>query len=142
MANTLGIILGGVKIVGRPVDSLYELAEAVEQGLPKATLSNVVRHAYTDSADQRALIHRIIPEATWKRRRDRLSPAESERTERLARVIALSEEVWGNEDESRRFLSAPHPELGGKTPLDAALTEIGARQAEELMARILYGLPA
>ena len=33
-------------------------------------------------------------------------------------------------------------EIGGKTPLDAALTELGARQAEEVMARIVYGLPA
>ena len=63
-------------------------------------------------------------------------------TERLARVIAIAEDVWQDREEARRFLTTRHAELGGKTPLDAALTELGARQAEAIMARILYGLPA
>ena len=87
-------------------------------------------------------MHRIVPEATYKRRRERLSAAESERTERLARVVAMAEDVWQDREQARRFLTTPHPEIGGKTPLDAALTELGARQSEEVMARIVYGLPA
>jgi uncharacterized protein (DUF2384 family) len=54
----------------------------------------------------------------------------------------MAEGVWENREQARRFLTSPHAEIGGKTPVDAALTESGARQAEELMARILYGLPA
>lgn len=128
--------------MGRPVTSLLELNDVVERGLPKATLRNVVRRVFSDAAGQRALMQRIIPEATYKRRRERLSPAESERTERLARVIAMAEEVWQDREQTTRFLTTPHREIGGRTPLDAALTELGARQAEEVMARILYGLPA
>ena len=140
--SSIGEILGGKGVLGRQVASLLDLNEAVERGLPKITLRNVVRHIYTDATDQRAMMHRIVPEATYKRRRDRLSHAESERTERLARVVAMAEHVWQDTEQSRRFLLTPHPEIGGKTPLDAALTELGARQAEEIMARILYGLPA
>lgn len=87
-------------------------------------------------------MYRIVPEATFKRRRERLSPAESERTERLARVIATAEHVWGDLDAARRFLTTPHPALAGKTPVDSAKTELGARQAEELLAAIEHGLPA
>ncbi len=36
----------------------------------------------------------------------------------------------------------PHPELNRRTPLDAALTELGARQVEQLLERIFYGVPA
>lgn len=140
--NSIGQILGGKSVLGRQVASLLDLNEAVERGLPKITLRNVVRHIYTDATDQRAMMHRIVPEATYKRRRDRLSHAESERTERLARVVAMAEDVWQDTEQSRRFLLTPHPEIGGRTPLDAALTELGARQVEEIMARILYGLPA
>jgi len=32
--------------------------------------------------------------------------------------------------------------VGGKSPIDAAMTELGARLAEEVMTRIVYGLPA
>lgn len=139
--HRIGEVLGGSHILGRPVRSLLELNEAVERGLPKATLRNVVRHVVQDPAEQRAVMHRVVPEATYKRRRERLSPAESERTERLARVVAMAEFVWHDREHARRFLRTPHAEMGGRTPLDAAFTELGARQAEEVMARILYGLP-
>ncbi len=138
----VGEVLGGARILGAPVRSLLELNEVVERGLPKSTLRNVARRVSVDAAEQRAIMRRIVPEATYKRRRERLSPAESERTERLARVVAMAEDVWQDQDQARRFLTTAHPEIGGKTPLEAALTELGARQAEEVMARILYGLPA
>jgi putative toxin-antitoxin system antitoxin component (TIGR02293 family) len=130
------------KVLGRRVGSLAELSRAVERGLPKSTLRHVASRVFQEPAGQRAMMHRVVPEATYKRRRERLSPAESERTERMARVVAMAEDVWRDREQARRFLTAPHPELGGKAPLDAALTELGARQAEEVMARILYGLPA
>ena len=137
-----GEVLGGRRVLGKAVTSLLELNEAVERGLPKATLRIVAARIFPDASDQRAMMRRIVPEATYKRRRERLSPAESERTERLARIVAIAEDVWQDREQARRFLTTPHPEIGGKTPLDAALTELGARQAEEVMARIVYGLPA
>ena len=140
-AQRIGEVLGGPEVLGRAVRSLVELSEAVERGLPKSTLRNVAKRVFSQPAEQRRVMARIVPEATYKRRRDRLSPAESERTERLARVVAMAEYVWGDQEEARRFLTAPHAELGGKSPLDLALTELGARQAEEVMARILHGLP-
>ena len=136
-----GNVLGGQRVLGKPVTSVLELNDAVERGLPKATLRIVVQHVFPDASEQCAMMHRIVPEATYKRRRERLSPAESERTERLARVVAIAEDVWQDRDKARRFLTTPHPEIGGKRPVDAALTELGARQAEEVMARIVYGLP-
>ena len=138
----IGEVLGGSRILGKPTTSLLQLNEAVERGLPKSTLRNVARRVFSDAGDQRAIMHRVVSEATYKRRKERLSPAESERTERLARVVAMAEDVWQDRGQARRFLTTPHAEMGGKTPLDAALTELGARQAEEVMARILYGLPA
>jgi len=137
-----GEVLGGSRVLGKAVTSLLELNEAVERGLPKAALRIVAARVFPDASGRRALMRRIVPEATFKRRRERLSPAESERTERLARIVAIAEDVWQDREQARRFLTTPHPEIGGKTPLDAALTELGARQAEEVMARIVYGLPA
>jgi|SRR5579862_2888104 len=141
-ARHIGEILGGPRTLGRKVTSLLQLSAAVERGLPKSTLRNVARRVSPDVREQRAIMHRIVPEATYKRRRERLNLRESERTERLARVVAMAEDVWQDRDQASRFLTTPHPEIGGKTPLDAALTELGARQAEEVMARIVYGLPA
>src|SRR6266571_1075585 len=97
----VGEVLGGQRVLGKPVTSLLELNDAVERGLPKATLRNVLRRVFTDSSEQRAMMHRIIPEATYKRRPERLSRAESERTERLARVVAIAEDVWQDREQAR-----------------------------------------
>jgi putative toxin-antitoxin system antitoxin component (TIGR02293 family) len=138
----IGEVLGGARLLHRSVGSILELNGAVERGLPKETLRHVARRIFPNAAEQRALMYRIVPEATYKRRRERLSPAESEKTERLARIVAMAEDVWQDSDEVRRFLTTPHAELAGRTPLDTSMTELGARQVEEVMARILYGLPA
>ena len=84
---------------------------------------------------------RIVPESTLKRR-TRLSHAESERTERFARVIAAAEHTWSDREDARDWLTKPHPELGRRTPLESALTELGARRVEELLDRLFYGIPA
>jgi hypothetical protein len=71
----VGQVLGGTRILGTPVRSLLQLNAAVERGLPKVTLRNVASHVFSDAGEQRMMMHRVVPEATYKRRRDRLSPA-------------------------------------------------------------------
>jgi putative toxin-antitoxin system antitoxin component (TIGR02293 family) len=135
-------ILGGPPILGRRLASLASLNDAVSNGLPKAALRQTAARIFEDRAEQRQLMNRIVPEATFKRRRDRLSASESERTERIARVMAGAEFVWNNRADARRFLTTPHPALRGRTPLDTAFSELGARQVEEILDKIFHGLPA
>jgi putative toxin-antitoxin system antitoxin component (TIGR02293 family) len=59
----------------------------------------------------------------------------------LARVLALAEAAWGDEDLARPFLNRPHPLLGGDTPLNVVRTEAGARQVEQLLYDAEHGLP-
>ncbi len=135
-------ILGGPHVLGHRVTSIDALSRAVSAGLPKSALRQTAARVFESKAEQRELMNRIVPEATFKRRRDRLSAAESERTERLARVIAQTEYVWNDREDARRFLTTPHPALRRRTPLLAAVTELGARQVEEILDQIFHGLPA
>ena len=123
------------------VRSVADIALAVESGLPKQSLERVVERAGIEGPARQKLMHRVVPAATYKRRH-RLKLVESERTERLARVIALAELLWDDDAEAKRFLATPHPELGRRKPIEAALTELGARQVEDVVMRALYGLPA
>jgi putative toxin-antitoxin system antitoxin component (TIGR02293 family) len=134
-------VLGGMAAFGKPIRSLRQLNEEVERGLPKSSLRSTVDHIAETVAERRTMMFRIVPEPTYKRRRELLSPEESERTERLARVIATSEYVWDDDAQSRRFLTTPHAALAGKSPLEAASSELGARRVEELLLKILHGLP-
>lgn len=86
------------------------------------------------------MMYKVVPEATYKRR-TRLTSTESERTERLARVIALAEYTMNDRERAHTWLTKPHLELSGKSPIQAAMTEIGARQVEWVLNAIFYGLP-
>lgn len=141
LPESIAEVMGGTAVLGRTIRSIGDLEGTIERGLPRRALRATVERIFPARGDARRAIFRVIPEATYKRR-TRLSPAESERTERLARVIAAAEHAWGNRDDAREWLTHPHPELGGRTPLESALTELGARRAEDLLDRLYYGLPA
>jgi putative toxin-antitoxin system antitoxin component (TIGR02293 family) len=108
----------------------------------KASLGAVARHVYGASPDAAALMQRVIPSATFHPRGEDLKPQEGERVERLARVIATAEHVWDNVDEARAFLSTGHAMLGGKRPIEVALTELGARRVENLLWSLFHGVAA
>jgi putative toxin-antitoxin system antitoxin component (TIGR02293 family) len=139
--NLVADVMGGFSILGSRVLSAQDLEAAVLTGLPKRALRLTLARACSSSQLARTMLYRVIPEATYKRR-TRLTPAESERTERLARVIAMAEFVWDNRNDAREWLTKPHPELENRPPLEAALSELGARRAEELLDRLFYGIPA
>jgi putative toxin-antitoxin system antitoxin component (TIGR02293 family) len=139
--NLVADVMGGFTILGSRVLSAQDLEAAVLTGLPKRALRLTLARACSSAQLARTMLYRVIPEATYKRR-TRLTPAESERTERLARVIAMAEFVWDNRNDAREWLTKPHPELENRPPLEAALSELGARRAEELLDRLFYGIPA
>lgn len=122
--------------------SFAELDELVAHGLPKDALKSSVERVCTTSDERKHLLYRIIPEATFKRRRDRLTAEESERAERLARVYATALFVWNSDDDAKAFLHTPHPMLQGRPPLEVSLTELGARRVEELLWKLFYGIAA
>jgi putative toxin-antitoxin system antitoxin component (TIGR02293 family) len=96
---------------------------------------------YEDRGVASAYKFKVVPQATWKRRSKRLSVAESEKTERLARVLAMAEYVWDDRGKAREWMSKPHRELNHETPLEVAQTELGARRVEDLLDKLYFGLP-
>jgi putative toxin-antitoxin system antitoxin component (TIGR02293 family) len=79
-----------------------------------------------------------ISKATLHRRKTagRLEADESDRVVRFARLMGMAVEVFENEDAARAWMAAPQYGLGGETPLDYAMTELGAREVENLLGRI------
>jgi len=122
-----------------PSPALIE--KAVESGLPRKALRHVAaRIAGNDNAKIAALEWGIVPKTTLERREKKLSPQESERTERVARLFVHARRALGTEAEARAFMTAPHPELGGRSPLDAAKTDLGTRRTEQILNALEYGL--
>lgn len=129
-----------MKLRGSP-HSMAQLDELVAKGLPKVALREAVQRVCASSQERKRLLYRIVPKATFKRRKV-LTADESAKTERLARVFATAQYVWNSDDDARAFLNTPHAMLQGRTPLEISLTEIGARRLEELLCRLHYGIAA
>jgi putative toxin-antitoxin system antitoxin component (TIGR02293 family) len=83
-----------------------------------------------------------ISKATLQRRKakGRLDPAESDRLLRFARLMGMAVTVMETPQNARRWLNSPQRGLGGAVPLDYAETEIGAREVEDLLGRIEFGV--
>jgi putative toxin-antitoxin system antitoxin component (TIGR02293 family) len=65
---------------------------------------------------------------------------ESDRLARVARLYAIAESVLGSREEAQRWMKAPNRALDGVRPLDELETEVAAREVEDLLGRIQYGI--
>ena len=136
-AEKIAVVMG----LDSQIHSLFDLNESIVHGLPKKTLRITVNHVTSDSTTAKLISDRLIAPATFKRRKKSLNTQESERVERLARVYATALDVWGDDQDARQFLFTKHSLLDGKTPIDFAFTELGARQVELILEKLRYGLP-
>ncbi|MBW4092799.1 MAG: DUF2384 domain-containing protein [Proteobacteria bacterium] len=128
------------KLTRRPPSSVL-IEKAVEKGLPRLVLRHVAEQiAGTDEAKISSLEWVIVPKTTLERREEQLSPLESERTERAARLFVHARRALGSAAEARAFMTLPHPLLDGRTPIDAARTDLGTRRAEQILNALEYGL--
>src|SRR6266513_3759566 len=83
-----------------------------------------------------------ISRSTLQRRKvsGRLSPDESDKVIRYSRLIQQAADFFGEIGKARAWLKHPQYGLGGAVPLDYARTEAGAREVENLLGRMKYGV--
>lgn len=133
--------LGGPQVLGPGVQDLTGLMAAVSHGLPRSVVHEVANHAAPARGAVRHHVAALMASPATLKRSARLSPEASARAERLARMVALAQQAFGNADEARAWLTDPHPMLGAM-PIEVAATDLGARQVERLLHNIEHDLPA
>ena len=80
--------------------------------------------------------------ATLHRRKiqGKIDKEESEKLVRYQRLLKKAEDVFGDAKAAREWLTNNQAGLGNDVPLEFAKTEIGAREVENLLGRIEYGV--
>jgi putative toxin-antitoxin system antitoxin component (TIGR02293 family) len=140
-AARIAAVLGGRRILGKAVKKPDDLADLVRRGLPANSVKELAERLDLGTT---ILSQKLgIPRRTLTRRlsqRSRLTAAESDRTVRLARVYASAVEMIGEEEKAAAWLQVPNRALGGKRPLDQLDTDVGAREVEDILGRIAYGV--
>ena len=115
--------------------------EAARRGVPVSAVDALIETGRLTLAE----IDRImLPRKTLSHRRalGALTPDQSDRVIRVARVIAAAEATFGSAEKAGRWLRRPTTALGGDKPIDLLDTSEGSRQVERLLTRIDYGLAA
>jgi putative toxin-antitoxin system antitoxin component (TIGR02293 family) len=134
-------VLGGRKVLKRKVDYDTDLRLLTREGLPVKALPALAEEL---DVDQKVLAKVVgISERTLSRRLasgSRLSADESDRTMRVARVVANANDVFGNSAKAAHWLKTPNRVMEGETPLSLLDTDAGVKWVETILGRIDYGL--
>lgn len=118
-----------------------ELIRKIEAGLAFAALQRLDKHSGLGVSTLASIIG--IPERTLARRKasGKLSPEESERLVRISGIFEQTMTLFENDlTAAVRWLTSPKKALDNQQPIQYARTELGAREVENLLGRLEYGV--
>ena len=128
------------------VDLLNEIAadkqhKANASDKKYASIKEIVKRFDLDKTDVKQLFG--ISESTqfrYEKQNPILKIAVADRLERFNRIAEQASELFEDEAETKRWLSAPKTALSGETPLQALATDAGAKKVEAMLYRAEYGM--
>lgn len=137
-------LLGGTKILRRPLRNPLDAHEMLLQGLPGEALSHLFenfvvlrKHASLEKAVGMSL-------RTFQRRKDvpkkPLSPEQSGRAWKFAEILAKATAVFGSQEEAEKWLERPAIGLNQRRPIDLLATPAGVEMVEDFLTRLEYGV--
>lgn len=135
-------LMGGSRVLGKVVHSPLDLADLIEAGLPRETAEQVRDHLQLTEQEMAAClgISTKTLQRLAKQPKGLLSQVQGDRLYRLARIVTLAEQVFEDTGRAHSWLREPQRGLGYRIPLELMRTEVGAREVENLLGRIEYGV--
>ena len=146
MLNTLGIrrhtrtVKSSEKIYpsteGKP-----DFDKLIRDGFPVisgASLKNTLRLTYFELAKVLGVSSRTLQRKL--KLHERLSIVESDRLYRLVRLFAIASQVFEDDKAASEWMHRHQHGLGGRVPFEMLQTEAGAREVEDFLGRIEYGV--
>jgi putative toxin-antitoxin system antitoxin component (TIGR02293 family) len=126
------------------VDNQLALADAIAEGLPQTALERVKEALRLTDVDLAAMLG-MSPKTIGRLRKNPdapVGPIASDRLYRIATLLAQAVDVFEDEDAAREWFLSPQIGLDMRSPYDLAFTGAGAREVEDLLGRIEYGVIA
>ena len=133
-----------VDILGlsRKMESLLDVAHVIERGLPVRAIDQL--KAALQLNDEEVSSTLGVSQKTISRLRSqprkKLGVFVGDRLYRAAHIFALATSVLGNKEQAQKWLRNPQIGLGNRIPLDLLTTQAGAREVEDLLGRIEFGV--
>jgi putative toxin-antitoxin system antitoxin component (TIGR02293 family) len=129
-----------ISTLSRAREDSSRLIAELHAGLP-ATEFEALQRRMDLTAKELTEVTRIAQRTITRRKKEgRLSTDESERLLRIGLLFERARDVLESDESARRWMRTPNRALGGKTPLQYADTEPGAREVEDVLGRIEHGV--
>jgi putative toxin-antitoxin system antitoxin component (TIGR02293 family) len=123
-----------------PVTAIRRQIEQIRTGLSFRAVQNLQKAL--DLPMERIASVLGMSRATLHRRKlqGKIDREESEKLVRYQSLLKKAEEVFGDAENAREWLTHRQRGLGNAVPLEFAKSELGAREVENLLGRIEYGV--
>jgi len=123
-----------------PMATVHQQISRIHAGLSFRAVQNLQKAL--DVPLERVASVLGMSRATLHRRKiqGKIDKEESEKLVRYQRLLKKAEDVFSDAASAREWLTHKQTGLGGAVPLDFAKSEIGAREVENLLGRIEYGV--
>ena len=138
-AQNVLLFLGGRKALGVSSGAPVSYSALVRGGLPHRALLAVTNELLFSLQDIQANL-KLSRRTLLRRKAGRLTPTESERLLRLARIAAHAVHVFGDRETALRWLTRSNRALEGDIPVSLLDTEPGGEEVRELLDQIRYGV--
>jgi putative toxin-antitoxin system antitoxin component (TIGR02293 family) len=125
------------------VSSRLQFGARIEQGLSSHTIDRVKEVLGIPDLQLSAVLG--ISAKTMSRLRQgrrRLPLSVGDRLYRLAHIFALAQDVLEDSGRAREWIQTAQIGLNNRIPFEVLVTEAGAREVEDLLTRIEYGVLA
>jgi putative toxin-antitoxin system antitoxin component (TIGR02293 family) len=128
--------------IGRNEEEGFNEVQEIRNGLPVEAFFQLQENLGVGTTQLAEVVG--IPVRTLQRRKDegRLTKEESDRLDRVRKLLIQATRVFDSEVSARTWLTRPQIGLAGFVPLDLADTGAGIREVENLLGRIDYGVYA
>src|SRR5438552_17140667 len=138
--SQLKLMSSATLIQKTPVATVRRQIEQIRAGLSFRAVQNLQKAL--DLPMERIASVLGMSRATLHRRKiqGKIDREESEKLVRYRSLLKKAEDVFADAPSAREWLTHKQPGLGNAVPLDFARTEIGAREVENLLGRIEYGV--
>src|SRR5450432_2341041 len=105
------------KLGTAPLHTNQDVARLVDTRLPLSALASLASHGVSDEE----IYNYVVPRRTLAHRKSRqesLTHEESDRAVRVARIVSLAEQVFGEDENAARWLRKPKTRFEGRTPFE------------------------
>ena len=132
--------ISAAKFLGMRATNEADVIEKLREGFPTGAIRRVETQLDLSHATLATLLDLPIRSFARRIKEPKLSRHMSEVLYRIARIYQRAVATLDDDEKAVRWLQKPNRSLGNVVPFDILDTEVGARQVEDALGRIAYGV--